>query len=481
MSSPLETSFKAYPPAQEVAVLVEQAVLGTLFAFPGAIAKVRDTLRPEDFAEGVHQGLYGAMCEAADAGQPVTPEGITARLGNPTISPGATLRQYIGRLNFEGASPVASLLGNVKAVMDAARMRRLEDIRTMLDAGLSAGGIIDPSPLAAEIIAQCDAIMATDLSITAKPETLKQASRSALQEFLRAADGVGEATVPYGITSLDRMTGGMAPGELIVMAGRPGMGKTAVALTVGLKAAEQGIGVFMGSFEMGATELGKRLISAAAYRLDKHHPIPYADMTGERARRTTPEQRRAAERGQAHLDGLGHFYIEQRSGMSIHQIGAAARRFVARQRAQGRTRIVLIMDYLGLIKASERYSGNRVNEVGEVTRTAKALAKELGVPIILLSQLNRKVEETDSKRPELHHLRDSGDIEQDADTVLFLFREEYYLRQKSSEELSDEDCQRLNACSGHLEIGLSKQRRGPTGWLKVFCDVSVNVVDDLYE
>jgi replicative DNA helicase len=156
---------------------------------------------------------------------------------------------------------------------------------------------------------------------------------------------------------------------------------------------------------------------------------------------------------------------------------------VAAMRAKGHPDVLIWVDYLSLVKSTDRYKGNRVKEVGEVTSTLKALAKELGVPVLLLAQLSRGVESRDDKRPHLADLRESGEIEQDADVVLFVYREEYYLTNVSTDGMNQQElmehCTRMREVEGVMEIIVSKQRKGPTGIVKTKVDMSCNTVYEL--
>jgi replicative DNA helicase len=175
--------------------------------------------------------------------------------------------------------------------------------------------------------------------------------------------------------------------------------------------------------------------------------------------------------------------IEQQAGLSVSQVAARARKHKAALERQGKTLDVIIVDRLGLVQPSNRYAGNRTHEIEETTGALKALAKELNIAVVALCQLNRAVESREDKRPTMADLRDSGAIEQDADLIIFLFREEYYLTRPSFKASAEEDRRvaRLAEVRNRLELIIGKARNGPTGPVSVFFDASCNAARDLAE
>jgi len=273
-----------------------------------------------------------------------------------------------------------------------------------------------------------------------------------------------------GLADLDRMMGGLQPSDLIILAGRPGMGKSSLATNIGfniakawrgevqpdgsMKTVDGGIvGLF--SLEMSSEQLATRIIA-------EQSGVPSADI---RRGKITEEQFShivAASRDMQRVP----LYIDQTGGLSISQFAARARR-LKRQRGLD----LLIIDYIQLMQGhARRGSDNRVHEVTEITNNLKALAKELNVPILALSQLSRQVENRDDKRPQLSDLRESGSIEQDADVVLFIYREEYYLKNRMPKEGTEEFFKwqaEADAAHGTAEVIIGKQRHGPTGTVKL--------------
>jgi replicative DNA helicase len=285
-----------------------------------------------------------------------------------------------------------------------------------------------------------------------------------------------------GLHDLDRMMGGLQPSDLIIVAGRPGMGKTSLATNVAYNVARAWrgdvrpdghietvnggiIGFF--SLEMSAEQLATRIISEQteipSYRIRRGEIDP-ADF-----------DRIAAVAREMEAIPL---YIDETGGLSIAQLAARARRL---KRQKGLD--LLVIDYVQLLRGSARRANeNRVQEVTEITTNLKALAKELSVPILALSQLSRQVESRDDKHPQLADLRESGSIEQDADVVLFVFREEYYLKNKEPRAGTDEHFKwqtDMEAVHGKAELIIGKQRHGPTGTVQLQFKADVTRFSDL--
>lgn len=473
-------SSASVPVAGAETIAAEQGLIGTMFMVPQHLAAMRDVVEPEGFVDPIHQATVAAMYEMFDRGEIPSVSTVVARVGNPVLANGQTLQSYLRAVQLEGAGPVQSIPGNLRAVREASGMRTLQRIAEDLQLKLAGDGIIDPVPVAIEVLGQLDRIIAAHQAETMKAMMLGEASRAALERIAKARESGEVPGIPTGIPSLDKMLNGLRPGQLIVEAGRPAMGKTALGLKIGLHAAEQpDTAAMMASLEMSAEELAERALAAQAYRMG--HEITYERASA--AVDLSDEEFAMLYAAQAEIDRLP-FFIEQRSDLTIQQLCASARRYFAKMRAAGKKHGLLVVDYLSLVRAGDRYKGNRVHEVGEVTRALKSLAKELGIAVLLLCQLNRAVEHRDDKHPIMADLRDSGEIEQDADTVLFVFREQYYLEQQSTDGMSQEQLteymERLDAAMNVLEIGVAKQRKGRTGWVRCLINLGCNAVYEQY-
>jgi replicative DNA helicase len=285
-----------------------------------------------------------------------------------------------------------------------------------------------------------------------------------------------------GLADLDRMMGGLQHSDLVILAGRPGMGKTALATNLAYNVARawQGevqpdgrvatvnggiVGFF--SLEMSAEQLATRIISEQteipSYRIRRGEIDPNDFDRIVAVTREMEDMR---------------LYIDETGGLSIAQLAARARR-LKRQRGLD----LLVIDYLQLLQgSSNRAAQGRVQEITEITTNLKALAKELAVPILALSQLSRQVESRDDKRPQLSDLRESGSIEQDADVVMFVFREEYYLKNKEPRAGTEEYFKwqtEMEAVHGKAEVIIGKQRHGPTGTVALQFDANVTRFSNL--
>jgi replicative DNA helicase len=253
--------------------------------------------------------------------------------------------------------------------------------------------------------------------------------------------------VPTGFPDLDKMTTGLQPGDLVIVAARPSMGKTSWVLNVAATAAiehRRPVAVF--SLEMGKEQLLKRLLSAEG-RINAQH-LRRGGMTAE-------DHKRLAQAA-GHLN-TAPIWIDDSAGLSVLEIRAKSRRLVSDIRAEGQELGLIVIDYLQLMSGDRAES--RVQEVSQISRGLKALARELNVPVIALSQLSRAPEQRPDKRPMLSDLRESGSIEQDADLVMFLFRPEYYFGVEDKEG---------NNIEGQADLIVAKQRNGPVGTVPLF-------------
>lgn len=459
-------------PGAQAAIDVEQALLGAILQNPEALDRARAHVQPEDFLEDVHRHVFLVMCERRDAGQSIDFGLMKAVLGKADLG-GLTIGQYLNRLMHD-ATTVVGAPGYARAIAEAAQTRRILEISL---GGVERGSvdyIASPTSYAAEMIEALDAVASAGLIETAKRVTLGQSAVLAMERVERVRRGEDDRGVPYGVPSLDRMTLGMRAPQFIVLAGRPGMGKTATALHIALSAARCSGAVGFFSLEMNDVELAERVLSAIVYDTRKRTQISYRAIA--QARDLSDEDLTRLYEARYVADKLP-VWIEQQPSLTLSQIAARARQMKAKAERQGIPFAAVIVDHIGLVKPSTRYSGNRVQEMTEISSGLKGLAKELGVPVVGLCQLNRAVEHRDEKRPILSDLRDSGSIEQDADVVLGLFREAYYLENKP--DRTDEEEIRLLKQRDVLEIGILKQRSGPTIRIECFCDIACNVLAEM--
>jgi replicative DNA helicase len=293
----------------------------------------------------------------------------------------------------------------------------------------------------------------------------------------------GLSGISTGLRDLDQRLGGLQASDLVIVAGRPGMGKTALATNIAFNIAkahtvetdEQGntktanggmVGFF--SLEMSAEQLATRVVAEQSGI--PSYKIRQGRITEDEFYKLT-DVAREIERVP--------LFIDQTGGLSINQVAARARRL---KRTKGLD--VLVIDYLQLLSGSSKKGDNRVQELTEITTSLKALAKELHVPVVALSQLSRQVESRDDKRPQLSDLRESGSIEQDADVVMFVYRDEYYLKNREPKPGTEEHFKwqaEMEQSHGRAEVIIGKQRHGPTGTVQLQFDAEVTRFTDLAE
>jgi replicative DNA helicase len=270
----------------------------------------------------------------------------------------------------------------------------------------------------------------------------------------------GIVGVPTGLTELDQKLGGLHKSDLVILAGRPSMGKTALATNIAYNVAQniysrqEKSSVAFFSLEMSSEQLSTRILSEQAHI--KSDDIRRGKVTEEEINRYIETSR--------NIYNLP-LYIDETPAITISTLSNRARRI---KRLFGLN--LVVVDYIQLMRSNSNKNDNRVQEISEITQGLKALAKELSVPVLALSQLSRAVEQRDDKQPQLADLRESGSIEQDADVVMFVYREEYYLERKQPKLGSIEHAEwqsKMNDVNGLADIILGKQRHGPTGTIKV--------------
>ncbi len=454
----------------------EQALLGAILVNNDAFWRVSDFLLPEHFHDGVHQQIYQVAGSLVRASKVATPVTLKTFLPADLELGDITLPQYLARLAAE-ATTVINAEDYGRAIYDLALRRNLIGIgEDMVNVAYDAPVDVDPRQQIEDAERRLYELAETgryDGGFQRFADALASAIDLAAKAYQRDGGLSGLAT---GLDDLDRLMGGLQRSDLVILAGRPGMGKTALATNIAFHVArghrtetgEDGrtetvdggiVGFF--SLEMSAEQLATRIIAEQA-------GVPSSKI--RRGDITEPEFFRISEvAGEMQRMPL---FIDQTGGLSIAQLATRARRL---KRSRGLD--LLVVDYVQLLQGSSRRSSeNRVQEITEITTGLKALAKELELPILALSQLSRQVEQREDKRPQLSDLRESGSIEQDADVVLFVFREEYYLKNKKPREGTPEFeawMEEMDRIMGRAEVIIGKQRHGPTGTVDVHFDAEV--------
>ena len=449
---------------------VEQALLGAILINNEAFYRVSDFLEPIHFFDPLHRQIYEKAGQLIRLSKTADPRTLKSFLKENEQVGDITIAEYLARLAYE-ATTIINAEDYGRTIYDLSIRRNLITIgEDMVNIAYEAP--VDMAPRdqiedAERRLFELAEKGQFKSGFQGFAEALKQAIDMAGAAYQRAGHLSGLAT---GMDDLDKMMGGLQKSDLVILAGRPGMGKTALATNVAynvakawrgeqqpdgtIKTVDGGIVGFF-SLEMSSEQLATRVLAEQA-------GVPSSDI----------------RRGVIHEDQFDRIveaaqemqriplYIDQTGGISVAQLAARARR-LKRQRGLD----FLIVDYLQLIQGtSRRASENRVQEITEITTTLKALAKELNVPIMALSQLSRQVESRDDKRPQLSDLRESGSIEQDADVVLFVFREEYYLKNRKPKEGTEEFFKwvaEMEQMAGRAEVIIGKQRHGPTGTVEM--------------
>ncbi|GBE43809.1 MAG TPA: replicative DNA helicase [Rhizobiales bacterium] len=460
----------------------EQALLGAILVNNDACDKVSSFLREEHFFDPLHGRVYEVAQKLISAGKRASPITLKTFFENEEpLAADLTVPQYLGRLSAN-ATTVINAEDYGRTVYDLAIRRDLIVI------GEDLVNVAYDSPVEAPPGVQIEEAEQRlfELAETGKygsgfepfTDALTAAIDMAANAYRR--DG-GLSGIATGFKDLDEKMGGLQPSDLLIIAGRPSMGKTALATNIAYHVARahkterrpdgseetvDGAVVGFFSLEMSSEQLATRIIA-------EQSTIP-----SERIRRgkiNKDEFDRLVEASQ-NLQALP-LYIDQTGGISIAQLAARARR-LKRQKNLG----LVIVDYLQLLSGSSRRSSDsRVQEITEITTRLKALAKELDVPIIALSQLSRQVENREDKRPQLADLRESGSIEQDADVVMFVFREEYYVERREPRPGTPEHItwmDEMEQVEGLADAIIAKQRHGPTGTVRMQFQADVTRFSD---
>ncbi len=435
---------------------VEQALLGAILVNNEAYYRVSDFLEPPHFFEPIHGKIYEVAGSLVKAGKAATPVTLKTFLPADLDVAGLNASQYLARLAAE-ATTVINAGDYGRTIYDLALRRSLIIIgEEMVNVAYDSPVDLGPQSQIEDTERRLYELAETgkyDGGFQRFARALTTAVDMAAHAYQRDGKLSGLAT---GLRDLDRMVGGLQSSDLVILAGRPGMGKTALATNLAyniakawhgepqvdgrMKTVNGGIVGFF-SLEMSAEQLATRIISEQT---------------------TIPSP----------------LYIDETGGLTIAQLAARARRL---KRQKGLD--LLVIDYIQLLQGSSRRAAeSRVQEVTEITTSLKALAKELNLPILALSQLSRQVENREDKRPQLADLRESGSIEQDADVVMFVFREEYYLGMKEPRPGSPEHQKWLldmSVVHGQAEVIIGKQRHGPTGTVKLQFEADVTRFADL--
>jgi replicative DNA helicase len=461
----------------------EQSLLGAILVNNEAFDRVSNFLEPKHFFEPLHQQIFETAASLIRLGKIASPVTLKTFLPADLDLGGMTIAQYLARLAAE-ATTIINAQDYGRTIYDLSQRRDLIRIgEDMVNVAYDAP--VDFSPRSQIEDAERRLY---ELAESGRYEggflRFSQALTSAVNLASEAYRRDGSLSgLSCGLRDMDFKLGGLQASDLIILAGRPAMGKTALATNIAYNVArayqpgeieadgslqkpkDGGIVGFF-SLEMSSEQLATRILAERTGISSSH--IRRGQITESEFDRIAAHSRE--------MESLP-FFVDETGGISIAQLTARARRL---KRQKGLD--LLIIDYIQLLTGSGKRSDNRVQEITEITTSLKALAKELNIPIIALSQLSRQVESRDDKRPQLADLRESGSIEQDADVVLFVYREEYYLQNKQPKPGTPEHEKwqmEIDLVHGKAEVIIGKQRHGPTGTVELHFDASVTRFSDL--
>ena len=470
----------------------EAALLGALMIDNRLAEDVQVKLRADHFMSPLHGRIYEAVLKLVDRNMIANP--VTLR---PMFEADAEMKElggpaYLARLTGSGAALIGAR-DFAEQIYDLALLRELIGVgRDMVEKAVDTSASVDPKTQIEEAEVALYRV-AEEGGEQGSVKNFAQAASLAVQMAERALNSGGHLSgITTGLDALNAKIGGMHRSDLIILAGRPGMGKTALATNIAFNAAQRavrdkedgidpaksvGAGVAFFSLEMSADQLATRILSEQS------------GISSENLRmgRISQQEFKKLARASADLETLP-LYIDDTPGLTIAALRTRARR-LKRQRGIN----AVVVDYLQLLQGSGKGGeANRVQEISEISRGLKQLAKELNVPVLALSQLSRAVEQREDKRPQLSDLRESGSIEQDADIVLFVYREEYYVASREPKRpIEGDDAKIFDAheqwardmerAYGTAEVVVAKQRHGATGKVRLRFESHVTRFSDLAE
>lgn len=458
------TDLRAPLPAN---IEAEQALLGAMLLNNDAFGYVSGIVGPEHFAEPLHAEMFGQIARYVAAGKKATPVTLKDTFPAAEIVGGMTPAQYLARLAAESVANTGTSAAQLGAqVRDLASMRAVIAIAGDLQRAASDG--YAPDEALRQAWERLDGLRMGSVEDGGERGTIAALAQRMREDTALAAS----FSVTTGLADLDRaIAGGWRAGRLYVVAGRPGMGKTVLAWSSARRVAIQGVGVSGFSLEIDGHEVTARLVSDELRHTAT--PLAYRDIV---AGNLDEAQQAHREKGLQRVEELP-IRIDASGGVSITEIEARARMDRDRFARQGIRPGVIFIDYLGLIRCSDRYRGRKVDELGEIALHCKNMAKRLDAAVVLLAQLNRAVESRDDKRPNMSDLRDSGNIEEHADVVGLMYRPAYYDARRAKDG-DVEAAERAHANQYRLELGLGKNRLGPTITVDLWCDPAHSCVDN---
>ena len=426
------------------AQVMEQSLLGSLLVYPSVMTDCQDLgLQPEEFYIPGHQTLYAAMQDLDATGKALDLNSVALRLQEKGQLEAAGGLDYIIAL-VDGAVSSAGVKTYIETIQDKYQLRRLiETADEIRETAMESADSLD------DILSQSESAVMDVTRRTRGTDFLssREIVDRVLEQLKELRNTSGITGIKTGYTDLDRMTNGFQRGDLIILAARPAMGKSALALNLAVQAARRNPGaVAVFSLEMPADSIMKRMLSSESR-------VQSGKLRDGRL--SNEEMNRLFEAGNGLAESL--IYLDDTGSIKVNQIFSKCRKLKSEQESLS----MIVIDYLQLITGSR--SDSRQQEVSEISRSLKILAKEMDCPVIALSQLSRKVEDRTGHEPQLSDLRESGSIEQDADIVMFLYRENYYDKDKEAQEQIEV-----------VDLSLAKHRNGAIGRIQLAFEKGVS-------
>ncbi|WP_458411521.1 replicative DNA helicase [Schinkia sp. CFF1] len=413
----------------------EQAIIGAIFLEPSTLTTASEILMPDDFYRSAHSRIFSAMLDISEKGEPVDIVTVTSELADRKQLEEVGGVAYLSEL-ADAVPTAANIEYYAKIVEEKSILRRLIRTATVI---ATEGYNNDDNVESLLNDAEKSILEVANRKNTGGFRNIKDVLVNVYDNIEVLHNRKGDVTgIPTGFVDLDRMTAGFQRNDLIIVAARPSVGKTAFALNIAQNVAtktDENVAIF--SLEMGAEQLVMRMLCAEGN----------INAQSLRTGKMTEEDWTKLTMAMGSLSNAG-IYIDDTPGVRVNEIRSKCRRL---QQEHGLG--MILIDYLQLIQGSGRSGENRQQEVSEISRSLKALARELSVPVIALSQLSRGVEQRQDKRPMMSDIRESGSIEQDADIVAFLYRDDYYDKETENKNI--------------IEIIIAKQRNGPVGTVEL--------------
>jgi replicative DNA helicase len=476
-------------PALPANVEAEAALLGALMLDNRLVEDIGLKLKAHHFHEAVHGRIYDAILKLTDKNMVANPVTLRPMFESDEAMKDVGGAGYLATLTGSGATLIAAR-DFATQIYDLALLRALIGVgRDLVESALDTSEEVAPLEQIEKAETELYKV-AEEGGADGKAQSFAEATKEALKTAEKALNSGGHLSgITTGLEGLNGKIGGLHNSDLVIVAGRPGMGKTSLATNIAFAAAQRssrdiedgiepeksaGAAVGFFSLEMSADQLATRILAEQS------------GISSENLRmgKISKQEFRQLARAAAELESLP-LYIDDTPGLTIAALRARARR-LKRQKGIG----LVVVDYLQLLQGTGKNANdNRVNEISEISRGLKTLAKELDLPVLALSQLSRAVEQREEKRPQLSDLRESGSIEQDADIVLFVYREEYYVASREPKrpgpdddakvhEAHEEWAQEMGRVYGNAELIVAKQRHGATGKVRLRFDSNVTKFSD---